>query len=220
MILFAAANAFGQQASAPRPLLLDGKPVRAPALLERGIVLATRAEDGTWRDPDDFTALDRSTLIAEPKSKPIKLRKEWIHLANATYRGKEGFESLRWGMTKAEATRALGDVTFVPTTPLMQLAFRTTSEGRTVTVECTFASDRLAMMSVRLEEMTFDAATALYRTRLGSPFSETDTRRLWLTHETEIVLNDEDKFPFLILLSKAFSRIAADQMMNRGQRAH
>lgn len=219
MILLAAANAFGQQGSAPRPLLLDGKPVRAPAVLERGVVLATRAEDGSWRDPED-NVIDRYALIADPKANALKLRKEWIHLAASSYRGKEGWGRLRWGMTKDEATRALGDVTFVALAPLMQLAFQTEDEGRPVTVQCTFASDRLATVGVHFEETTFEAASARYRGRYGIPFSERERKMLWLTPETDIVLNGESEAPSLTLLSKAFARIANDQMMNRGDRKH
>lgn len=92
MLLFVAATVFAQRPGLPRPLLKDGRPVRAPAVLDRGVVLATRAEDGSWRDPED-NVIDRYALIADPKASALKLRKEWIHLAASNYRGKEG-----WGL--------------------------------------------------------------------------------------------------------------------------
>lgn len=116
--------------------------------------------------------------------------------------------------------RALGEVTLVPLAPLMQLAFRAEDEGRPVTVQCTFASDRLAGVMVHFEATTFEAATDRYRARYGVPVSERDRRVLWLSPETDIVLDGQDEAPVLILLSRAFARIANDQMMNRGDRKH
>lgn len=206
-------SALAQPATPPR--LIDGKPVHARAVVDGRVIVALSTADGQWRNEDDFTVLDRTALISDLKAKPRATDRDWVQPIKADYRGTEGWENLRWGMTLPEVKRALGRVLYQPTQPGIPLSFRVGSGKTSILVQCVFADDRLALIGVKQEFVGFDAANAQLVEKYGVPFAKHGMRRAWETAETRLALvEDERQDVRVVYVSKAFDSLMSAAMAN------
>lgn len=206
-------SALGQ--SAPQPRLIDGKPVRARAVIDGNVIVAVATDDGQWRNEDDFAVLDRAAMISDLKAKPQSTDREWIQPIKAEYRGTEGLNKLRWGMTLAEVKRVLARVAYQPTQPGIPLSFRVGSGKTSLLVQCMFADERLALIGVKPEFTGFDTVETQLIEKYGEPFAKHGMRRAWETAETRLALvEDERQDVRVVYVSKAFDSLMSAAMAN------
>lgn len=98
----------------------------------------------------------------------------------------EGFQSLRWGMSRAQAKKALPGAK-----PLGKedLRWSLTIAGHAATVEGAFADDRLAVISVIFEAGLFDELAEILKKKYPEPPDATNDGELWFwAPDSQVVL--------------------------------
>lgn len=199
-------------AEPPQPRLVEGRPVMGMAFFEDRVGAVISYSDGEWRDPNDMAAIETTALLSDPRAKPITTSVGWFQPIKASYRGKEGWQKLRWGMTQAEVTAALGSVTKVKPSEGLQLAWAWKLGASPVVVEAIFVKGRLGGVMVRAPGNSFDTMKALVVAKYGEPEEEEFLSARWNTAESTIALRLLSLAPAVLYMSKAFAVLGVEQI--------
>jgi hypothetical protein len=197
--------------------VVDGEPVRYWVTAEKDgdVFLVERHEDGwheagrSFSEPYETKEL---TFISDPKGKISSS----IRAVRPSYRGREGWQSLRWGMSRAEVLKASKGKTVAPNKAVMEgLAWLTTVADRPARVGCFFANDRLVFLSIVIDDVgDADLLSKMLRSKYGDAPEETETGWLrWSTSETTVRAKVTPLHVGQILYtSKVFALEAADAL--------
>jgi hypothetical protein len=202
-----------REAAMPKPRLIDGQPVMGMALVEDKIAAVAEFDDGEWRDPNDMQAVEAEALLSDPNAKPVVVSAGgWFQPIKRSYRGKEGWQKLRWGMTPAEVSTTLGKVSKVKPSEGLQLAWAWKIGETAVVVEAIFVTGRLGGVLVRVPGNSFDTVKSLVIAKYGEPSDEEFLNARWKSPESMITLKLLALTPTVLYMSKVFAVLGVDQM--------
>lgn len=197
----------------PRPRLIDDKPVVGMAFFEDRVAPVAAYDDGEWRDPDDMRAVEAQALLSDPKAKPVSVAAGgWFQPIKRGYRGKEGWQKLRWGMTTAEVLATLGNVDRLKPDEFFQLAWRWKIGAAPVKVQAIIVTDRLAGVALHVPTETFDAVKDLVIAKYGEPSEDSFLSSRWSTTESIISVKLVALTPSVLYVSKVFSVLGMEQI--------
>jgi len=202
-----------RMAAMPKPRLINGQPVMGMALVEDKIAAVAEFDDGEWRDPNDMQAVEPEALLSDPKAKPVMVSAGgWFQPIKRTYRGKEGWQKLRWGMTPAEVSTTLGKVAKVKPSEGLQLAWAWKIGETAVVVEAIFVTGRLGGVLVRVPGNSFDTVKSLVIAKYGEPSEDEFLSARWNSSESTIALKLLALTPTVLYMSKAFAVLGIEQV--------
>lgn len=206
--------------SPARPIEIDqGAPIKHWALVEGELTLVEKYEDG-WHEAGRSLAeaFDVSTvrLLSDPKG---RLR-DGVRAVKSSYRGSEGWQSLRWGMTLKEVTAAMRGARVKPQREQgFGAAWVTEVADREATVSCLFASDRLVAIRLAIFRIEQSVFADLLTKKYGMPNLTEEDSETWVTKEGRVRAEWDFLHGKIYYLSKVFApegqealeRLAAEQ---------
>ena len=192
--------------------MLKGEPILGMAAIDGRVFPVAAFDDGTWVDPDDMFEVETSTLLFDPSVKPVRVSGGWFQPLRTSYRGAEGWQALRWGMTKAEVRKAMGATPTAKPVFVGGLGYAWTLDGMPAEVTCVFTGDRLAGVSLHAAGVSFDRVRSLLEAKLGEPSEAGLLRSVWQTGESRISLSMKAMVPVVVYASKAFGPLVAEQL--------
>lgn len=168
--------------------VVDGNPVGYVALLEGEVVVVVKHEDGyrlVDRELGGSYAPNELTFVSDLKGEVVAS----VRRIKASYRGKEGWQNLRWGMTTAEVQKAMKGRTLPPKKEEMEgLAWATTVAGRPARVGCLLAKGRLVGVTVVVPGIDEEALWDLLKKKYGDTAEGLDGNAFrWRTNEGTVV---------------------------------
>lgn len=187
----------------PAPKLINGKPLIGFAVID-GPVAVTAFDDGEWVDPSDLRAVEASTLIIDLKAKPVDIGEAWAQPVKASYRGGEGWQSLRWGMTPSDVKAAMKRAPNAKPEAPATVAFKTQVDDRPAAVHCLFAMGRLSGVAIVVPGSSLERLKSLLEDKYGVGEEEEFMRTRWTTPETTIALFRSGLSPTIMYGSKVF----------------
>lgn len=196
----------------PQPRLVENKPVTGMASLANGVSVVLAYDDGAWRDPTTQLVARADALLSDPVAKPIASPQGWLQPIKASYRGKEGWQKLRWGMTTAEVSTALGKVERLKPSDGLQLAWRWKIGDTPVVAEAILVDGRLAGVMVRVPNNTFDTVRDLVVAKYGEPTEHGAQEARWSTPESSISVKVLALTPSVLYMSRAFAVQGTEQL--------
>lgn len=194
------------------PKVVQGRPVLGMALLDGKVVQVVAYDDGTWVDPEDLYEVEKSVLISDPTRKPLQVTGGWFQPIRASYRGSEGWQALKWGMTQAEVRKAMGNASTAKAIFTGGLAFHWELGGQPSVVNCVFVQDRLAGVLLYAIGTSFDRVHSLLEAKLGEPTERELLRSKWESGESIVTLSLRALVPMVVYASRAFGPLFAEQM--------
>lgn len=196
----------------PKPRLLEGKMVTGLALIKERVGPVVAYDDGKWRDPSDLVVVDSAALLSDVNAKPVKSATGWIQPVKEDYRGKEGWQKLRWGMTAAEVLVALGKVEKLKPSDGLQLAWKWKIGDTPVVVEAILVGGHLGGVMVRVPGNSFETVRGLVVAKYGAPQEDGTLDARWSTPESSISVRILALTPSVLYLSKAHAVLAMEQV--------
>jgi hypothetical protein len=200
----------------PQPRLIDDRPIMGIALIDDKIAAVAAFDDGEWREwskPDEVQPVDAGALLSDPKAKPVPVAAGgWFQPIKASYRGNEGWQKLRWGMTTAEVLSTLGKVERLKPDEFCQLAWRWKIGATPVKVQAVIVTDRLAAISVQVPTESYDVVKNLVVAKYGEPSEEAFLSARWSLTESTISVRLIALTPTVLYMSKVFAVLGMEQI--------
>lgn len=194
-----------EEEARPKPdEVVDGRPVLHWALVDGEVEAVAHFTDGGWRSDPRGAAIPPSSLvlISDPKGRIV----ERVRTPRANYRGTEGWQGLRWGMTLPEIARAMKGTRVQPTKE-EGAAWTLTVADHPARVSCLLAEGRLVSISVTFVSIDKDRFAGLLNERYGPSEGNEgwlDFDSNWQTNESEIYAHWLPLGANVVYISRAF----------------
>lgn len=196
----------------PKPRMLKGEPLVGMAAIDGRVLPVVAYDDGTWVDPEDLYEVEAATLLSDPAVKPVRVSGGWFQPIRAAYRGAEGWQALKWGMTRAEVRKAMSGNAVAKPAFAGAITYGWKLDGEPASVSCVFVGDRLAGVSLHAGGAAFDRVQSLLEAKLGEPTRRGIARATWESGESIVTVSMRRLAPVVLYASRAFGPLLSEQL--------